>query len=118
MAVIPVPRDVYTRCVKNLKDLLILIALEDSPKCGYDVLSYIHNHFMVLLSPGTVYPSIEALRRDGLIESLPNAEKKLYGLTQRGKEMIKLEFRGYVAVFRRLFSDSASLKEEETWLVR
>lgn len=45
-----------------------------------------------LRSPGTIYPVLKALRRDGFIENAPNwtQGRKRYILSEKGKEQLKI----------------------------
>ena len=56
---------------------------------GYDVISYIHNKFRILVSSGTVYSLLYSLERDGLIEGRWNERKRVYALTEKGKRTIE-----------------------------
>ena len=54
-----------------------------------DIISVIKNRYNVRISPGTVYPIIYELERNGRIKRLPNRIKKIYTLTEKGKELIE-----------------------------
>ena len=77
------------RTIKNFMDILILVELrKGKPMSGYDVISFIHNRFNLLVSSGTIYSLLYSLERDGLIEgsSVGNSRKRIYSLTEMGKE--------------------------------
>jgi len=46
---------------------LILDNVERREVCGYDIIAILCEDFQVLLSPGQVYPVIDAMEADGLI---------------------------------------------------
>jgi DNA-binding PadR family transcriptional regulator len=71
-------------------DILILSELRISPLGGHDVIDFINQKFGILLSPGTVYNMLYSLEREGLIEGLWDQRKRVYKLTDKGKENIKL----------------------------
>ena len=57
---------------------------------GYDVISFIHNKFHLLVSSGTVYSLLYSLERNGLIEGTWNERKRVYKLTEKGKKTIEI----------------------------
>ena len=78
------------RTVKNFIDLLVLTELNNGhTMSGHDVVTTIHNNFHIRISPGTVYSVIYSLERNGLIEGIWNSRKRVYLLTDKGKETIK-----------------------------
>jgi len=56
---------------------------------GYDVISYIHNKFRLLVSSGTVYSLLYSLERQGLIQGIWNERKRVYTLTDKGRKTIE-----------------------------
>ena len=88
--------DLRERTLKNFLDLLILAQLNNGHTIsGYDVVTTIHSDFHIRISPGTVYSMIYALERDGLIEGRWNRKKRVYRLTNKGKETIKTTHKLY-----------------------
>jgi DNA-binding PadR family transcriptional regulator len=82
-------KKMHRRILKNFLDLLILIELEETSLSGYDVISFIHRRFDVLLSSGTVYSCLYFLEREGLIKSEWIRRKRVYELTEKGKQTVK-----------------------------
>ena len=70
-------------------DLYILEVLKEKPMSGYDFLSLIHKKFDILLSSGTVYSLLYSMERKGLIKGIPNERKRIYTLTEKGKQSLK-----------------------------
>ncbi|GBC70576.1 Transcriptional regulator YqjI [Candidatus Calditenuaceae archaeon HR02] len=67
--------------------LLVLEALKDGPKRGYEVIRSIRDMFggWYTPSPGAVYPTLQWLEDEGLIESETLADgKKRYKITEEG----------------------------------
>lgn len=62
--------------------------LRNSPLSGYDIISYIHNKFQLLVSSGTIYSLLYSLERNGLIEGVWDERKRTYRLTEKGAHMI------------------------------
>lgn len=78
------------RIIKNFMDILILTELKNSPISGYDVISHIHTRFDILVSSGTVYSLLYSLERDGLIQGVWNQRKRVYTLTEKGEQNMKV----------------------------
>jgi DNA-binding PadR family transcriptional regulator len=82
-------KDMHERIIKSFMDIIVLSELRNGPMSGYDVISYIHNRFRLLVSSGTVYSLLYSLERDGLIEGRWNERKRVYTLTEKGKKTIE-----------------------------
>lgn len=95
--------------VKGLLDLLILTILREREMSGYDLISYIHRTFEVLLSPGTLYPMLNNLEHMGLIEGIEQGRKKLYRLTSKGEVLC----RSLSSEYLNIISRTAFLKTNE-----
>ena len=75
--------------VKSLMDVIVLAELQNGKMSGYDLISIIHDKFRILLSAGTVYSHLYALERDGLIEVNSDDKKIIYGMTEKGDQVLK-----------------------------
>jgi DNA-binding PadR family transcriptional regulator len=65
--------------------LLLLISLASGPKHGHAMLLDIEDFSGQRLGPGTLYGAIERLEQDGLIEAMPDEERRIpYRLTVSG----------------------------------
>lgn len=84
-----VVRNIHRRIVKDFLDLLVLAELRNGTMSGYDVITYIHDKFGLLVSSGTVYSLLYSLERDQLIAGIWNHRKRVYRLTEKGDETIK-----------------------------
>jgi DNA-binding PadR family transcriptional regulator len=82
-------KKMHERIIKNFMDIIILAELRSGPFSGYDVISFIHNKFHLLVSSGTVYSLLYSLERNGLIEGTWNERKRVYKLTDKGKKTIE-----------------------------
>ncbi len=67
-------------------DLLILLNLRKGPMSGYDVITLIFENFGFLPSSGSIYSTLYALEREGLIKGCWSGKKRLYTLTTKGEE--------------------------------
>lgn len=66
--------------------MLILMELRKHSMSGYDIIAFVHNKFRMLMSSGTVYSHLYFLERKGLIKGEWAQRKKVYTLTEHGKE--------------------------------
>lgn len=78
------------RVIKSFLDILILVELKKGYISGYDVLSRIHKKYGVLMSSGTVYSMLYSLERNGLIRGTWNQRKRVYTLTEKGKQDMQI----------------------------
>jgi|YelNatPaOPRAMG01_1025707.scaffolds.fasta_scaffold40004_2 DNA-binding PadR family transcriptional regulator len=82
-------KKMHERIIKNFMDIIILAELRNGPMSGYDVISFIHNKFHLLVSSGTVYSLLYSLERNGLIDGTWNERKRVYKLTEKGAKTIE-----------------------------
>jgi DNA-binding PadR family transcriptional regulator len=66
------------RFVKEYLDIVVLSMIAGKPMCGTDIQDIVHRNFNVLLSPGTIYPLLHRLQREGLLECECSIKKKVY----------------------------------------
>jgi len=85
---VTVSREIRYKCVRSFLEFIILGLIKKKPISGYDVITYIYDRFQILLSPGTVYPTLSALEEQGYITSFNEARKRLYTLTKKGESVI------------------------------
>lgn len=76
------------RIIKNFLDLIVLNDLRTRPLDGYSFLRLIHLRYHLLLSSGTVYSLLYSIERKGLIEGTWRERKRVYSLTDKGKQII------------------------------
>jgi DNA-binding PadR family transcriptional regulator len=81
-------KKMHERIIKNFMDVIIMTELRNGSLSGYDVISYIHNKFNLLVSSGTVYSLLYSLERNGLVEGVWEERKRVYKLTQKGEKTI------------------------------
>jgi DNA-binding PadR family transcriptional regulator len=97
-------KKMHERIIKNFMDIIIMAELRNGPLSGYDVISYIHNKFNLLVSSGTVYSLLYSLERNGLVEGVWDERKRIYKLTEKGKKTIETilsandKIKGFMAI--------------------
>lgn len=97
-------KKMHERIIKNFMDIIIMTELRNGPLSGYDVISYIHNKFNLLVSSGTVYSLLYSLERNGLVEGVWDERKRIYKLTEKGQKTIETilsandKIKGFMAI--------------------
>ena len=77
------------RFVKEYLDIVILAMIAGKPMCGTDILNIVHKNFNVLLSPGTIYPLLHRLQKEGLLDYECSIKKKVYKPARGSEENIR-----------------------------
>jgi DNA-binding PadR family transcriptional regulator len=89
--------------------LYLLKLLDEAPRHGYEVIRLLQDRFLGVYSPspGTIYPRLARLEEEGLVTHDEVDGKKVYRITDKGREEINARF-----------DDLAELEEELTQSVR
>ena len=71
--------------------LYLLKLLDESPRHGYEVIRLLQDRFMGVYapSPGTIYPRLARLEEDGLVTHEEVNGRKVYSITDKGREEIR-----------------------------
>jgi DNA-binding PadR family transcriptional regulator len=71
--------------------LYLLKLLDESPRHGYEVIRLLQDRFLGVYapSPGTIYPRLARLEEDGLVTHEEVDGKKIYSITDKGREEIR-----------------------------
>jgi DNA-binding PadR family transcriptional regulator len=71
--------------------LYLLKLLDEAPRHGYEVIRLLQDRFMGVYapSPGTIYPRLARLEEDGLVTHEEVNGKKVYSITDKGREEIR-----------------------------
>ena len=85
-------KEVSTKLMKGLLDLIILQFLSTEPMHGYQVITKIRKNFGVYFGPSTIYPLLGTLEKKGYVDSHWNMNferpRKVYSLTNDGQSML------------------------------
>ena len=67
--------------------LFLLMLLDEQPRHGYDLIRLVEDRFSGMYTPsaGTVYPRLQSLEEEGLIEHDDIEGRKVYRLTEAGR---------------------------------
>lgn len=79
--------DVKGRVLRAFLDLAILVALANHAMTGYEVSTRLVKNLGVPIGSGTVYYKIYAMQEEGWVKCARNRKARLYGLTEKGKEI-------------------------------
>jgi len=79
---------------KGVLDFVVLICLQGERLYGYDLISKLKQRAGLDVSEGTIYPLLNRMAKDGLIEAewveMPTGmPRKYYHLTPKGRETLK-----------------------------
>src|SRR3989337_1977563 len=85
-------KEVQTKLMKGLLDLIVLQFLNSQPMHGYQVITKIRKSFGVYFGPSTIYPLLGTLEKKGYVSSVWNMEserpRKIYELTNDGQSLL------------------------------
>ena len=85
-------KEVQTKLMKGLLDLIVLQFLSSQPMHGYQVITKIRKSFGVYFGPSTIYPLLGPLEKKGYVNSVWNMEserpRKIYELTNEGQSLL------------------------------
>ena len=78
------------RVIQNFMDIFILSEIKKGSMSGYDAIGFVHRKFGILMSSGTVYSLLYSLEREGWVRGVWNQRRRVYQLTEKGKEHISV----------------------------
>jgi PadR family transcriptional regulator PadR len=85
-------REVQTKLMKGLLDLIVLQFLNGAPMHGYQIITKIRRTFGVYFGPSTIYPLLGTLEKKGYVKSEWNMSgerpRKVYMLTTEGQNLL------------------------------
>ncbi len=85
-------KEVSTKLMKGLLDMIILQFLSNEPMHGYQVITKIRKNYGVYFGPSTIYPLLGTLEKKGFVDSKWNMNferpRKVYSLTNDGQSML------------------------------
>jgi len=80
----------HERILRSFIDILILTELERNSLSGYDITGLVNDRFGIFISPGTIYNTLHSLETRNFIEGIWRDKKRVYKLTNKGKEFLKV----------------------------
>jgi DNA-binding PadR family transcriptional regulator len=103
------------RAAKGEVRFLILDALQDQPRHGYEIIQAIEekSHGAYRPSPGTVYPTLQLLDETGLVSLAADGDKKTYELTGEGRSELEGRRAEVDEAYERMTSEMGWAREGE-----
>jgi PadR family transcriptional regulator PadR len=99
-------KEVQTKLMKGLLDLIVLQLLNNQPMHGYQIITKIRKSFGVYFGPSTIYPLLGSLEKKGHVSSVwnMNAERprKVYKLTSEGQSLLNFTEESLNLICRRI----------------
>ena len=99
-------KEVQTKLMKGLLDLIVLQFLNGQPMHGYQVITKIRKSFGVYFGPSTIYPLLTTLEKKGFVNSEWNMEterpRKIYKLTTEGYNLLNFTENSLNFICRRI----------------
>jgi DNA-binding PadR family transcriptional regulator len=68
---------------------LVLEALADGPRHGYDVITTIEERYGSRPSPGSIYPTLQMLEDAGHVKGSDQDGKRVYTITESGRQLLE-----------------------------
>jgi PadR family transcriptional regulator, regulatory protein PadR len=103
-------KEVSTKLMKSLLDLIILQFLSSEPMHGYQIITKIRKTFGVYFGPSTIYPLLGTLEKKGYINSSWNMDferpRKVYNLTNDGQTRIDFTASSLNLICRKIAANS------------
>lgn len=85
-------KEVQTKLMKGLLDLIVLQFLSSQPMHGYQIITRIRKNFGIYFGPSTIYPLLSTLEKKGYVKSEWNMNserpRKIYKLTLEGQNLL------------------------------
>jgi len=76
-------KEVQTKLMKGLLDLIVLQFLSSQPMHGYQIITRIRKSFGVYFGPSTIYPLLGTLEKKGYVRSVWNMDHSLEPLRRK-----------------------------------
>lgn len=81
----------------------ILHELRRQKLCGDELAEIIGKNKGSKLTPGTIYPALKYLRKKKLVKHKKRGRKKIYSITNEGKEEYKLFKKNFLKMYKNIF---------------
>jgi DNA-binding PadR family transcriptional regulator len=108
-------KEVSTKLMKGLLDLIILQFLSTEPMHGYQVITKIRKNFGVYFGPSTIYPLLGTLEKKGFVDSHWDMDserpRKVYSLTNDGQNMLNYSEDSLNMICRKITTTSPEMTQ-------
>ena len=114
-------KEVSTKLMKGLLDLIILQFLSTEPMHGYQVITKIRKNFGVYFGPSTIYPLLGTLEKKGYVDSHWNMNferpRKVYSLTNDGQNMLNFTEDSLNLICRKITSTNPEIAQPTVGMI-
>ena len=114
-------KEVSTKLMKGLLDLVILQFLSNEPMHGYQVITKIRKTFGVYFGPSTIYPLLGSLEKKGFVDSHWDMNfdrpRKVYSLTNEGQSMLNYTEDSLSLICRKIGSTNTEIVQPTVGLL-
>ena len=114
-------KEVSTKLMKGLLDLIILQLLSTEPMHGYQVITKIRKNFGIYFGPSTIYPLLGTLEKKGYVDSAWNMDferpRKVYSLTNDGQNMLNFTEDSLNLICRKLTTTNQEMAQPTVGLL-
>jgi len=114
-------KEVSTKLMKGLLDLIILQFLSTEPMHGYQVITKIRKNYGIYFGPSTIYPLLGTLEKKGYVESAWNMDferpRKVYSLTNDGQNMLNFTEDSLNLICRKLTTTNQEMAQPTVGLL-
>jgi DNA-binding PadR family transcriptional regulator len=114
-------KEVSTKLMKGLLDMIILQFLSNEPMHGYEVITKIRKNFGVYFGPSTIYPLLGTLEKKGYVDSHWNMNyerpRKVYSLTNDGQNMLNFTADSLNLICRKLTTTNSEATQPTVGMI-
>jgi DNA-binding PadR family transcriptional regulator len=114
-------KEVSTKLMKGLLDLIVLQFLSTEPMHGYQVITKIRKNFGVYFGPSTIYPLLGTLEKKGYVDSHWNMNferpRKVYSLTSDGQSMLNFTEDSLSLICRKITTTNTEISQPTVGMI-
>ena len=105
-------KEVQTKLMKGLLDMIVLELLNSQPMHGYEIITKIRRAFGVYFGPSTIYPLLNKLEKKRYVASEWNMDnerpKKVYKLTTEGQNILNFTEDSLTLICRKINTNTTT----------
>jgi PadR family transcriptional regulator PadR len=102
--------------MKGLLSFHIAWILKQRRMCGEDLIAELGRRRNDEPSPGTLYPALNKLKKEGLVQSEREEKKVVCGLTPKGKKDLELAISYFKSVYGEVITGAVALKRAYSYI--
>ena len=114
-------KQVSTKLMKGLLDMIILQFLNNEPMHGYQVITKIRKNYGVYFGPSTIYPLLGTLEKKGYVNSHWNMNferpRKVYSLTIDGQKMLNFTEDSLNLICKKLTNSNPEVEQPSVGII-